>query len=195
MRPNISVILSTYNSPDWLEKVLWGYAVQTDRDFEVIVADDGSNDAVRRRIDRMCEELDLNIRHIWQPDDGFRKSTILNKAIVASHGNYLIISDGDCVPRSDYVAMHRRFARPKRFLSGGYFMLPMGVSVDLTRDDVASGRAMSYRWLREQGVEWSVQCWKLQARVRWPPFWIAVRRPAPHGTGTTRPVGNRTSSR
>jgi glycosyltransferase involved in cell wall biosynthesis len=38
----ISVILSTYNAPKWLEKSLWGYAMQSDRDFEVVIADDGS---------------------------------------------------------------------------------------------------------------------------------------------------------
>ena len=38
----VSVIISTYNSPDWLEKVLWGYTCQDYTDFEIIIADDGS---------------------------------------------------------------------------------------------------------------------------------------------------------
>ncbi len=38
----MSVILSTYNAPQWLEKVIWGYAVQTHQDFELVIADDGS---------------------------------------------------------------------------------------------------------------------------------------------------------
>lgn len=38
----LSVIITTYNSPVWLQKVLWGYEVQTFRDFEVVIADDGS---------------------------------------------------------------------------------------------------------------------------------------------------------
>jgi len=28
-----------------MEKVLWGYAVQTARDFEIVIADDGSTEA------------------------------------------------------------------------------------------------------------------------------------------------------
>ncbi len=40
----VSVVLSTYNSPNWLEKVLWGYAAQTERPEEIVIADDGSTD-------------------------------------------------------------------------------------------------------------------------------------------------------
>ena len=41
-----SVIISTYNQPDWLEKCLWGFGYQTRRDFEVVIADDGSDTAI-----------------------------------------------------------------------------------------------------------------------------------------------------
>ena len=37
-----SVIFSTYNSTAWLEKVLWGFSKQTTKDFEILIADDGS---------------------------------------------------------------------------------------------------------------------------------------------------------
>ena len=50
---DVSVILSTYNSPDWLEKVLWGYSCQSQGDFEVVIADDGSGDETRRRIEAL----------------------------------------------------------------------------------------------------------------------------------------------
>ena len=42
-----SVIFTTYNSPTWLEKVLWGFFSQTYRDFEIVIADDGSRDHYR----------------------------------------------------------------------------------------------------------------------------------------------------
>ena len=48
-----TVIFSTYNSPDWMEKVLWGFIAQTERDFEIIIADDGSRDYTRERIERL----------------------------------------------------------------------------------------------------------------------------------------------
>nr|WP_321507715.1 glycosyltransferase [uncultured Celeribacter sp.] len=37
-----SLLITTYNWPDALEKVFWGLFAQTRRDFEVIIADDGS---------------------------------------------------------------------------------------------------------------------------------------------------------
>ena len=40
--PQISVVISTYNALEWLKKVLWGYAQQEFRDFELVIADDGS---------------------------------------------------------------------------------------------------------------------------------------------------------
>ena len=69
----ISVIMTTYNSPVWLEKVLWGYSAQQHRDFEIVIGDDGSRDDTRQTIDRLRSETGLTIKHVWQEDDGFRK--------------------------------------------------------------------------------------------------------------------------
>ncbi len=150
----LSVILSTYRSPEWLEKVLWGYLCQSRRDFELVIADDGSGEETARVI-RACSaagaRAGIAVRHVWQPDDGFRKSRILNRAIVAARGDYLVFSDGDCIPRRDFVAVHRAHAAKGRFLSGGYVKLPMGVSRAITRADVESGEAFSVRWIRSRG--------------------------------------------
>jgi glycosyltransferase involved in cell wall biosynthesis len=125
---NIALILATYNQPEWLEKVLWGYAVQSVRDFQVVIADDGSGPETAAVVERVRAETGMALVHVWHPDEGFRKCEILNRAILAADGDYLIFSDGDCIPRSDFVATHRRLAEPNRFLSGGYLMLPMEVS-------------------------------------------------------------------
>ena len=163
---NISVILSTYNSPDWLEKVLWGYSCQSQVGFEVVIADDGSGEETRRRIDGLRSQTGLRLQHVWHEDQGFRKCTILNRAIAAATGEYLIFSDGDCIPRFDFVAQHLRFARPGRFLSGGYFKLPMEVSQAITRDDIVSRRATDPAWLVARGVPKSLKLWKLAAGPR-----------------------------
>ena len=39
---------STYNSEEWLEKVIWGFSVQTTKDFEIIITDDGSREATQK---------------------------------------------------------------------------------------------------------------------------------------------------
>ena len=146
----LSVIVSTYQSPAWLEKVLWGYLAQTHRDFDVLVADDGSAEATAQVITRYADE-GIPIRHVWQRDDGFRKSRILNKAIVAARSEYLVFTDGDLIPRADFVAVHARLAAKGRFLSGGCVRLPIEVSRVITRDDVVEGRVFSLRWIRARG--------------------------------------------
>lgn len=150
--PAASIVLSTYNQPDWLEKTLRGFAAQERHDFEVVIADDGSREDTRRRIDSLRPQLPFELQHVWQPDDGFRKCEILNAAIRASRGDYLIFTDGDCIPRSDFVSTHLRLCEPGRFLSGGYFKLPLAISRAIDADDIASGRCFDLAWLRRNGL-------------------------------------------
>lgn len=165
---NTSVIFTTYNSPDWLEKVLWGLSVQTFRDFEIVIADDGSRDETRERIEHLRAAVPMPITHVWQPDDGFQKSRILNKAIAASKGDYLIFTDGDCIPRQDFVAEHLRHAQDGCYLSGGYFKLPLDISTAITQSHVVSQLPFSPRWLRERGMPVSfLKALKLTAQGLW----------------------------
>jgi glycosyltransferase involved in cell wall biosynthesis len=162
----ISVILSTYNAPLWLEKSLWGFANQTHTDFEVVIADDGSDSKTANVIDRIRRQSGLTIKHAWHPDDGFRKCTILNHAIGKSAGDYLLFSDGDCIPRADFVQQHYLAAQPGRFLSGGYFKLPMPISEQIDRDDIESGRAFTLGWLRAGGLKFSHRAIRLMSYGR-----------------------------
>ena len=163
----LSVILSTYNSPDWLEKVLWGYSVQSHRHFELVIADDGSTDETRRRIDLLRGQTGLTIRHIWHEDRGFRKCTILNRAIEAASADYLVFSDGDCIPRWDFLETHARLARLGTFLSGGLFRLSLAVSRRIDRNDIVNRRATDAAWLRTAGVRRSPKLLKLACRPPW----------------------------
>ena len=162
----ISVILSTFNAPDWLEKSLWGYAVQTHRDFEIVVADDGSGPQTSERIESMRRATGLRIRHVWHPNEGFRKCAILNRGIAEAAGDYLVFSDGDCIPRSDFLTRHANDARPGRFLSGGYVKLPMDLSVLIGPADIQSGRAFEIRWLHQNGMKPTHRWLRLAAGTR-----------------------------
>lgn len=159
----LSVIISTYNSPEWLEKVLWGYSVQTHKDFEIILADDGSKDDTRQLIDRMKDETGLTITHVWQEDDGFQKCRILNKAVLEAKTEYLVFTDGDCIPRQDFLEVHATEARPGRYLSGGYHKLPMATSKAIFKDDILSGRCFELPWLKAHGLKSSYKNSKLTA--------------------------------
>jgi glycosyltransferase involved in cell wall biosynthesis len=150
---NVSVILSTYEEPAWLEKVLWGYAVQTRGEFQMVVADDGSGPETRAVIDRFREATARDVVHVWQEDRGFRKCEVLNRAVLAASGEYLVFSDGDCIPRDDFVETHARLAAPGVFLSGGPVRLPRALSERISLDDVRQGRFADPAWLRSQGWE------------------------------------------
>lgn len=157
----ISVIISTYNSPAWLEKVLWGYECQTYKDFEIVIADDGSGDPTKELIQRFQRESALKIIHVWHEDRGFQKSEILNKATLAATADYLVYSDGDCIPRKDFLEVHARHAEKGYFLSGGYFMLPMETSKVITREDIVSGNAFDVKWLYAHGLPRTYKSLKL----------------------------------
>lgn len=144
----LSVIISTYNSESWLDKVLTGYALQTCRDFEVIVADDGSRPSTAELIDARTHAYPVPLRHVWHEDDGYRRQEILNKAIPLAAHDYILFTDGDCIPRRDFVAVHAALAEPGRFLSGGYCKLGMELSRRITRQDIVQGRCFDLDWLQ-----------------------------------------------
>lgn len=161
----LSVVVTTYNHPRWLEKVLWGFEAQSFRDFELLVADDGSDEPTRELIEQLRPQLGYPVRHVWHPHEGFRKCTILNAAIAVAEGDYLFFTDGDCIPRPDLLAVHVRHAGRGTFLSGGYLKLPMPTSERITKDDILAGRATDFGWLRANGVPFTRQ----SLRFAWGP--------------------------
>lgn len=162
----VTVVLSTYNHPVWLRKVLWGYEKQHHANIEIIVADDGSRDETRSMINRVREESGMDIKHVWHPDEGFAKCKILNRAIEAASTDYMIFSDGDCVPRGDFVSHHVASRVAGRFLSGGYYKLPMPLSGAISEQQIKSGEAFELKFLWRGGVRPSLKDLRVVARGR-----------------------------
>lgn len=102
----LSLIISFYNRLDYLKLVFAGLEIQSFKNFEVIIADDGSNKVVVAELNSLIKKYDFPIKHIWHEDKGFRKNKILNRAIVESQTNYLVFIDGDCVPHSEFLKEH-----------------------------------------------------------------------------------------
>jgi glycosyltransferase involved in cell wall biosynthesis len=169
----LSVIFSTYKSPAWLEKTFWGFLEQSHREFEIIVADDGSGDKTRELVDQYREHfaaIGVGLRHEWQADEGFRKCRILNRAIVAASSDYLVFTDGDCICRRDFLATHAARAERGYYLSGSYFKLPMETSLAIRREDVAEQRCFDWNWLRANGLPKSAKRSKIATgpgRAKW----------------------------
>ena len=157
----VSVIITTYNSEDWLRKVLIGYSVQTETDFELVIADDGSTPKTKQLLEEFISCFKFPIVHVWQEDAGFRKSKILNKAIVASSSDYLLFTDGDCIPRKDFVKMHLKHKQKGYFLSGGYFKLPLQLSTFISENDIVNQNCFSIKWLVNNGLKTNFKISKL----------------------------------
>jgi glycosyltransferase involved in cell wall biosynthesis len=119
----ISVIVSTYNRADALDAVLRALCRQSDRHFEIVVADDGSGAATQKVVGDWVARAAVPVKHVWHEDCGFRLAEIRNLGIRASAGRYIIFLDGDCIARSDFVAAHRRLAEPGWFVTGNRILM------------------------------------------------------------------------
>ncbi len=178
----VGVVFTTYNRPHDLARVLAGYARQRFGQFEIVIADDGSGDETRQCIERARQEWRLDIRHVWHEDDGFRKCRILNRAVAETTAEYLIFTDGDCIPHPDFVAGHVALARNGHFVSGGCIRLGAKATGVIKPEDVLQGRAFNPGWLLEQG-ETPLNLRKLRLSA---PQW----QPVMNRITTTRPTWN-----
>jgi len=129
--PIISVILATYNWPEALAKCLASLQQQTDLDFEIVIADDGSSSPTQGLINQVERSFPVKITHLWQEDLGFRKTIILNQAIQAAGGDYLIFLDGDCIVQPDFIQQHRLLAEQNCLVTGSRILLDKKLSHEI----------------------------------------------------------------
>ena len=119
----ISVIVATYNRPDALDAVFRALARQSDKNFEVVVADDGSSQSTTDLLESWRPRLGRPLVHVWHEDRGFRLAESRNRAILASSGSYCIFLDGDCIARNDFIQAHRRLAETGWFVVGNRVLM------------------------------------------------------------------------
>jgi glycosyltransferase involved in cell wall biosynthesis len=137
--PSTSIILATYERADALELVLRSLSEQASSLLEIVVADDGSGDEVAATVARWRDRLE--VRHVWQPQQGFRKSRALNLAALSARGDQLIFLDADCIPRRGFLGAIRRARRPGWFLTTKRLFL----GEDFTRR-VLDENLLVWRW-------------------------------------------------
>lgn len=135
MAERIAVIVTTYDREDALDAVLRSLARQTDRGFEVVVADDGSGPATAAVVESWTRRLGVPLSSVWHEHRDFRAGEIRNRAVLASGAGYIVFLDGDCLVRPDFVAAHRRLAERSWFVTGNRALL----SADLTATVLADG--------------------------------------------------------
>ena len=173
----LAIVVTTYNRPDALEQVLSAYLSQEDREIELLVADDGSTSETREVIEQFAERAPFPVRHVWHEDQGFRAGAIRNRAILASGADYLVFTDGDCVPLPGFVARHRALAAPGWFVAGNRLLLSADFTAKVMRErmpvETFSAFDWAWRfvrrdvnrlaplWLRDDGA------WRLRQPDRW----------------------------
>ena len=149
--PSVSVIVSTYNQPHLLRRCLVALGQQSYPHYEVLVADDGSGEETRDLIAGVAPDCGYPLKHVWHEDDGFRKTVILNKCMLAASGDYLVFIDGDCVTHPDFINQHVLEARPGHYLNGSLIRLGRNLSDRITEASILDGHAFEASWLLRQG--------------------------------------------
>jgi glycosyltransferase involved in cell wall biosynthesis len=135
----VSLVISFYNGIDYLKLILAALGRQSFKDFEVVIADDGSREEVVRELKKMIAETNLSIQHLWHEDAGFRKTMIFNQAIVRSRSSYLIFMDGDCIPHFRFIEEHYKSREQKVLLAGRRVYLSEKISRSLTPEKISRG--------------------------------------------------------
>ena len=146
----ISVIVTTYQRPDALDAVLRSLARQEDRDFEVVVGDDGSGSATAQVVERWKPRLGVPLTRVWHEDRGFRLAEIRNRAILASHGAYCIFLDGDCLTRPNFVTVHRGLAERGWFVAGNRALLSRTLTEAVLRDGLEPEQWSLGAWIGQR---------------------------------------------
>ncbi|MBZ0220318.1 MAG: glycosyltransferase [Candidatus Methylomirabilis sp.] len=135
--PEVSVIIGAYNSLPYLKLCIRALERQTFRDFEALIADDGSGPEVGAWF--KARRPFFPLRHVWQEKRGFRKCRILNRAVMESRAGYIVFLDADCIVARDFLEVHFRNRRRGEFLGGRRVMMSIPVSERVTAEMVDKG--------------------------------------------------------
>jgi glycosyltransferase involved in cell wall biosynthesis len=139
-RPKLSLIIAVHNKPEFLEKIFESLLNQTLKDFEIVIADDGSGAPVAELVKQWNGKFMYPVVHVWQEHKGFRKTVIANRAAILARSDYLCFIDGDCVLHHRFLEDHLRTRKVGTVLSGRRVMLNEDLTGRLSRIDVQSRR-------------------------------------------------------
>lgn len=145
-----SIIVTTYDRADALDAVLRSLSRQTDRNFEVVIADDGSGPETAALIGQWKQRLRAPLKQVWHEHRDFRAGEIRNRGIRASAGNYCIFLDGDCIARPDFVARHRALAEPGWFVTGNRVLLTEPLTAKVLAESLEPEHWSTRDWLGQR---------------------------------------------
>jgi glycosyltransferase involved in cell wall biosynthesis len=144
--PELSLVIAVYNKPEVLRLVLAACERQSFRNFEVLIADDGSGPAVRTLVEELKPSLPFPLLHLWHEDRGWQKNTMLNNAIRASHAGHIVFIDGDCLPSRHFLLDHWNEREHGKVLLGRRVETSERWSRALTLEKIRSGDFERLGW-------------------------------------------------
>jgi len=166
----ISVIIAYYDKLINLEILLAAFNRQSFKDFEVIVAEDNNDPKTQSFLDSITGNYFFPILHVNQEEKiGFRKTTMLNKAIRSSNGDMLVFTDADCIPHRHFLKEYKKNIKPGEFLFGRRVLLGKKTTGAIYEKKPDSSPAFfsllfSDSTLRKEGLYWPYS--KLHFRER-----------------------------
>jgi len=155
----ISLVINTFDQPDYLARVLDAVARQDVTPDEVLLADDGSGPPTRELFAGWTARQKFRTAHVWQPHEDFRRAHILNQAIAGARGDYLVFLDGDTVPHPAFIADHGAAARAGFFVQGHRALVEQEAAAWFGKNDFAADRRRAV---------WRNQISGLKNSFRWP---------------------------
>ncbi|WP_307171595.1 glycosyltransferase family 2 protein [Massilia sp. 9096] len=160
-------MITTYNRPEALEAVVRACFMQNDKNFEIIIADDGSTANTQACVERLGATAPMPLRHVWQPDQGFRAAMARNRGTLAARGEYIVFLDGDCIPQRDFIARHRALAQPGCLVSGSRILMSEGLTRRVLEENIdiaGAAPAAKLRWRLAGDLNKTLQ----PLGLRWP---------------------------
>ena len=167
----LSLVINTFNQPEYLARVLAAVARQSSPPDEVLLADDGSDPPTRDLFSGWSTAQKFKTAHLWQSHEGFRRARILNQAIGAARGEYIVFLDGDTVPHPLFVHDHRTTAGRGFFVQGHRALVEQRAAAWFGKNDFYRDRRRAVLQRQISG---------LQNCFRWP---FALRKPKDHLRG------------
>ena len=138
-KKKISLIIAFYNKIELLRFIFVALERQTFRDFEVIIADDGSRPDVVSQLNELIASASFPVKHVWHEDNGWQKNIILNSAVRVATSPLLVFIDGDCLPNKYFLEDHYSQAKRGEVSTGRRVMLPEGVTNKINEQKITEG--------------------------------------------------------
>jgi glycosyltransferase involved in cell wall biosynthesis len=145
----VSVIITTYNRPDYLRRVLDAHLAQGRQPEEILVADDGSGPETALMLQELQVTSPIPIIHVWQENQGFRAGTIRNRAAAQATGSYLILTDDDIIPAANFIRDHVDYAETGHFIQGHRVLMGPHLSRRGTYRDLSFGNLVKWGLRRQ----------------------------------------------